>query len=270
VYQPWSWARQRLRRRGGVESRVLAEDPLLEAAQLRSGLDPDLLAQRLPGLAVGLEGIGLAPGTVEGEHSLGVEALVQRMLGEQDAEIADHVAMVPDSELGVDRELDRAQPKLLEPPNLRGRERLLGDVGERRTMPELERGPSCAIRGPLLGLAPGSFDETRESRRVDRVAGQLELVPATVGDDLGPAAWVKDLSQPRNVELDVLGGAGGGTLTPEPIDQPIRADRPVGAQREHREHASLLFSSDWERPAVDECIDTAEHANLYGHFACPE
>ena len=87
-------ARQLLGRRRRGEGGVLGEDLLLEAAQLGPGLDPDLLGQRLAGVAVGLQGLGLAPGAVEGEHALGVEALVERVLGEQRLEGADHLARV--------------------------------------------------------------------------------------------------------------------------------------------------------------------------------
>ena len=124
-------ARQLLGRRRRGEGGVLGEDLLLEAAQLGPGLDPDLLGQRLARLAVGLQGLGLAPGAVEGEHALGVEALVERVLGEQRLERADHLGVSPRRELGVDRELDRAQVKLLEAADLGARERLVGDVGER-------------------------------------------------------------------------------------------------------------------------------------------
>jgi hypothetical protein len=72
---------------------------------------------------------------VVGEHALGVEALVQRMLGEQRLEGADHLALSPRRELGVDRELQRAQVKLLEAADLGSREGLPGDVGERGSLP---------------------------------------------------------------------------------------------------------------------------------------
>jgi hypothetical protein len=54
---------------------------------------------------------------------------------------------------------------------------------------------------------------------------------------------------------------------PEAIDQLVGGDRAVGAQREHREHPSRLASSEWYRPAVDEHIDAAEDADLYGQLS---
>ena len=143
---PSSWTGSSTIGGGGVEARVLGQHRRLEALQLRPGLDPDLLDQRLARPAVGVQRVGLAPGAVEGEHSLGVEALAQRLLRDQLLEAGDHLVVAPGGELGVDRELDRAQVKLLEPADLGGCERLRGDVGERRPAPELERGTGRAVR----------------------------------------------------------------------------------------------------------------------------
>ena len=74
--------------------------------------------------AVALHRFGLSAGAVQGEHALGVEALVGGVLPDQRLEAADRLGVSPRRELGVDRELDRAQVKLLEPPDLGARERL--------------------------------------------------------------------------------------------------------------------------------------------------
>src|SRR4051794_25280515 len=56
-------------------------------------------------------------------------------------------------EVGVDRELERRQPQLLEPADLDGRERLVGDVVERRAAPQRERLARLAVREQLLEVA---------------------------------------------------------------------------------------------------------------------
>jgi hypothetical protein len=55
-----------------LEVRVLAQDRLVQLAQRRTRLDPDLLDQGAAGLPVGLERLGLATAAIEGEHPLGV------------------------------------------------------------------------------------------------------------------------------------------------------------------------------------------------------
>jgi hypothetical protein len=84
-------ARQLLLEGAGVEGWVLAEDRLLELAKLGAGPCPDLRDQGPAGLAVGLRRVGLPPGAVEGEHALGVEALVGGVLGDQRLELGYHL-----------------------------------------------------------------------------------------------------------------------------------------------------------------------------------
>ena len=236
-------ARQLLLERAGVEGGVVAEDGLLELAQLGAGLDPDLRDQRPVRVAVGLDRLGLAPGAVEGEHALRMEALVGRVLGDQRLEASEHIGVAPGGELGVDRQPDRPQVQLLEPPDLRPCEGLRGDVGERGTTPELERASGRAVDDPLLRLRPGSIDQALEARRVHGVGWQLELVAATAGDDRGPrAVGAQCLSELGDVEGKVLGGAGRRAIPPEAIDQVVHADRPIGPKREHRQDRPLLAS----------------------------
>ena len=77
--------------------------------------------------------------------------------------------MAPGGELGVDRELDRPQVKLLEAADLWGGERLGGDVGERGAAPQLERGAGQAIRPGARRLASGLLDQLLEAQGVDGV-----------------------------------------------------------------------------------------------------
>ena len=111
----------------------------MQPAQLRAGLDADLLHERRARAAVGLQRLRLPPGAIQREHQLPVQALAQRMLGDEPLELADQLAMAPVRELGVDRLRERGQPQLLQPPDLRRRERLVGDVGQRRAPPQRER-----------------------------------------------------------------------------------------------------------------------------------
>ena len=201
-------------RRRRVETRVLGQDLLLQALELGARLDPDLFDQGLARLAVGIEGLRLAPVAIEGEHALRVQALSQRLLGDQRLEPADRLGVAPGGELGVDRQLDRPQVKLLEAADLGAGERLGGDVGERGAAPQLERGGGQAVRPGARPLASGLLDQLLEAQGVDRARGQAQLVAAPAGEDLRlRAALAEGLAQARDVSLDVLGGAlPGGRL----------------------------------------------------------
>ncbi len=45
----------------------------------------------------------------------------------------------------------------------------------------------------------------------------------------------------------ILAALGGGSLAPQPLDQPVGRDRPTGLQREHRQHRPLLGSAERQR-----------------------
>ena len=104
-----------------VERGVVGEDPLVQPAQLGAGLDADLLDERRARLPVRLQRLRLPPGAVEREHPLAVQALAQRVLGDQPVELADQLGVAPGRQVGVDRHLGGAQAQLLEAPDLDSR-----------------------------------------------------------------------------------------------------------------------------------------------------
>src|SRR5262249_11319036 len=69
------------RRRGssGGERRVVSQDRALELAQGWAGLEPKLVVEDAAGLAVGLECLGLAAASVEGEDQACAQALAERI-----------------------------------------------------------------------------------------------------------------------------------------------------------------------------------------------
>ena len=121
--------------RGQVERRVLVQDRRVKTAQLGTRLHASLPHQHAAGVAVGLERVGLASGPVQGEHSLGVDPLAQRVRRDELVELAQHLAVIAGRQRSIDRELAGAQPLLVETPDLRAGEGLVGDVVERPAAP---------------------------------------------------------------------------------------------------------------------------------------
>ena len=209
-------------------------------------------------LAVGVEGRGLAPVAIEGQHPLRVKALAQRLLGDQRLEPGDRLGVAPCGEIGVDRQLDRAQVEPLEAADLGSGKGLGGDVGERGAAPQLERGSGQAVR-PGAGLfTSGLFDQLLEAQGIDRIPGKAQLVAAPAGEDLClRAALAEGLAQAPDVLLDVLGGGRRGVVSPERVDQLIGAERRVGLKREQRDDAALLASPQGQGLSVDQRLDGA-------------
>ena len=166
------------RSRGAVERRVLGKDRLLQPPQLAARLDADLLDQHCARLAVGLEGLRLAPAAVQREHAPGVQLLAQRVLVDQRVELADHLAVPAGARSASIASSARAQPQLLESPDLGARERLVGHVGQCLAAPQRERLPGARRR------RAGARSRTASTSPSD----QPQLIAAPAGDDLRAVA----------------------------------------------------------------------------------
>ena len=96
----------------------MAQDRLLEPLQGLAGLDSQLVDQVVPSLLVGVEGVRLAVGTVEGEHLLSAEPLPERMLANEHLELAEQVLVTTLGEIAIDPVHQHGQSQLVELPHL--------------------------------------------------------------------------------------------------------------------------------------------------------
>src|SRR5262249_56767325 len=122
-----------------IKARILVEDPLVEIAQRATRLDAELLDERAPRLLVGGERLALTPRTVQREHQLRVQPLAERIPVHQRLELAYEIVVPTEHEVGFDSLLYRNESPLLQTGDLCPRERLEGDVGERRAPPQRKR-----------------------------------------------------------------------------------------------------------------------------------
>ena len=83
-----------------LERGVLAQDRVLQAAELRAGLDADLLHQHAARLLIRLERLGLPPAAVQREHALRVQALAQGVLGDDRVDLARDLQVTAGGEVG--------------------------------------------------------------------------------------------------------------------------------------------------------------------------
>ena len=114
-----------------AELGVLFEDLALETPERLARLEPELGCEVLAAVLVHLQRLRLATRPVQGQHQLTAEALAERMALDEGLQLPDQLAVAAQSEIRVDPLLERGEPKLLEPGDLRLRERLVCEVGER-------------------------------------------------------------------------------------------------------------------------------------------
>ena len=161
--------------------------------------------------------------------------------------------MPAERELGVDPLLERREPELLEPLDGRLGERLVGEVGERRPAPELERlaqqgGRGCGVvarvgraRPPPAGARSGRGRAPR--RGLEDVAGRPRL------DRVGRAERAPEL---RHLALNLRDRGHGRPSCPEVVGELLDGDDPVRVQEQDRERRAL------PRPAELDCAVRAD------------
>ena len=164
----------------GVERRVVAQDRLLQALQLRRGLEPELLIQPPPPARVDLERVALAPAAIQRQHQQADQPLTRRILGAQLLELGDHKRVLAVGQPRIDALLQRGDAQLLQPRDLCLRERLKPHIGQRRPTPEPQRVIEQPPRRRLIAphtRRPRLTDQRLEAPRVDSVG--LDHEPIT-------------------------------------------------------------------------------------------
>ena len=165
-------------------------------------------------------------------------------------------------EIGIDPVLERREPQLLEPNDLRLGERLPGEVGERGPAPEGERraqglaGRRRVTHRERRSPFPAEPDELEQvdSRRIDHepVTGRRRL----------EGAVRQELPQLRDVDLDRVPGCVRGLLAPERIDQAIAGDDLVRLQQESGQQRPALLAAERDRLTVEVHRERTEELEL--------
>jgi hypothetical protein len=250
------------RRPLAARRRLVAEDRGVQALEQRARLDAELLHEHGAARAVDLERLGLAARAVEREHQLAAKPLPQRMLPDERLELADELGVPAERELRLGVLLDEREPELLEPRDLRLRERLVRELGERLAAPGRER----------LREQPRPPRGVAHSRFVDELphAREVELPRADVDEVAGRARLDRLLAE-RLAELgdEVLerGDRGRRRLSaPERVDESVGRDDAARVEEEEREERALLRPAEREHAVAVDRFERTEDAELdHGH-----
>ncbi len=223
-----------------IQRRIVPKDGLLQLSQLGARFDPEPVDERAACILVGVQRLRLPPRPVERRHEVPAQALAQRVLGDECFKLPDELVVPPEREVGVDPELDRRQPDLLEPGDRRLRETLVGEVGERRASPQGQRlaqllRPVC--RQPASEQAPPLLHEALEAVEIERVRFDPDEV---AGRPRRQDVRRQRLPQPRDVDPQRSRSVVRRALRPELVHQLVSGDDLVGVKEEHGEQRARL------------------------------
>ena len=242
----------------------------MQLPKLCARLNPELVHEDLARPPVGVERVRLAAAAVEREHQLSVQALAPRVLARELSELADQFSVVAGGEVGLDPQLDRAEPLLLEPGDLVSREWFVGEVGERRAPPQPQRLAQDCAR--LVGLVcrermTALRHQGLEPLRVELALPHAEAVAGRGRDDQVRIA--ERLAQPRDIDLHPLPRAGRCVLPPQHERQPLGAHRLVGVEDEHGQQRARLDAAERHRVVIGTHLERTEDRELHRWQADP-
>ena len=100
---------------------------------------PSSSTNRLAGFGVGAQGLGLAPGPVQGEDQQLPQPLAQRMFATQSLQLPDELSVAPQRQIRSGAGLDRHQGQLVQMRAFDVREAGIGELGQRLPPPQRQR-----------------------------------------------------------------------------------------------------------------------------------
>jgi hypothetical protein len=180
-------------------------------------------------------------------------------------ELRHELGVAAGGEVGVDAQLQRLEPLLLEPRDLGGGERERSEIGQRRATPQRERVLQRLGRGagvPGLEGPPALGDQPREAVGVDLGGVRPDRVARGGGDQDVLAA--ERPPQARDVHLHGLGRRGRRVLAPQRERDALGAHRLARAQEQQREQPARLRAAERQRAAVVAHLERAEDGELHG------
>jgi len=233
-------------------------------AQLGPRLDPELVDQHTASLPVGRQGVGLAAAAIQREHQLHVQALSPRVLRRQPLQLGHQLAVPPGRQIRLDARFHGLQAQLLPPLHLGRRERRPGELLQRRPAPQLQRPTQQLARTariPRGQRRPARRHRALEALGIELVRLNHKAVSRRRG--LQHVNVPERPAQPRHLHRDRLHRPRLGVLAPQRERQTLRAHRPVGMQRQHRQQRPQLRAADRDRTTVGMHLKRTENPNFH-------
>ena len=230
--------------------------------QLRVGLEPELLVEKLPERPIGLQGVGVAAGPVERHHELGTEPLVEWVETDERLELADCLRSAPEREHGLEACLERLETQTFEPrisARAKGSDARSASAGPRQRASASARLASASAYASERSSDPRG-QEPLELVHVEVAGGNTEDVAGLLRGE--PAVVPKESAELRDVDLNAVGRRRRRIVAPERIHEPVARDDPIALEKEQRENATLLQPTQWEHAALVEDLQRSKYPEL--------
>jgi len=246
-----------------LERGVLGQDPLLEPAQRRTGVDTELVGQQRPRTGVGVQRVGLPAAAIEGQHEELPPPLAQRLGLDERAGPGQHAGRRPGSQGDRDLLLAETVGELAESLGLHPRCWKVRDIGVRRPAETIERRPDEVQGARRVGGGERSctLGEPFHHGRIDGVRCGAQRVAA--GNGLDHQVGVEGVPEAQNVVLEGVAGSARRFFAPHRRRKRVNGDRAACVEDQRRAHRPLAAAAQRNGPVVVEYDERTEHARLH-------
>ena len=162
-------------------------------------MDTELVDEQVPRLPIDGQCLCLPARSIEREHELRAETFAEWVVAHENLELSDELGVSSELEVSCDPTLDTDEMYLFEPKNLRLRERLVSEVGERWTAPEIESFAKSSRRQLGRGLLR-LLHQPLEAEQVELVRADADHVARLLGHER--LAGSERLAELGNVVLE--------------------------------------------------------------------
>ena len=162
------------------------------------------------------------------------------MFGDQFFKLSDELRMASERQFGSDPLLERGQSDLLEPLHRELCERLVSEVGERRTAPEVERLGKEACGRSRVSLCESSaclLGAPLEPLQVELLGREPDDVSGRTGLDRRRA---ERLAESGDVPLHLRDGGDGSRSRVQVVGESVDRDDAVCVEEQDRQGRALL------------------------------